>query len=126
MLLMLILYIYLNLFIRMRFAFKSFQNLITLVTLRRLKVVSKPSQISLSSIIIEPCHQLVNPHVHPTDFQTRIRMNMFKPLRLPYHLHPYPLDFLEYLPHFSGEDHVSAEKHLGAFVNFVDNLEISS
>jgi hypothetical protein len=51
-------------------------------------------------------------------------MKMFKPLRLPYLLHPYPLDFLEYLPRFSGEDHVTAESHLGAFENFVDQFEI--
>jgi hypothetical protein len=49
---------------------------------------------------------------------------MFKPLRLPYHLHPYPLDFFEYLPRFSGEDHVTAERHLEAFENFVDQFEI--
>lgn len=45
-------------------------------------------------------------------------------MRLPYHLNPYPLDFFEYLPQFSGEDHVSAEKHLGAFENFIDNFEM--
>jgi hypothetical protein len=85
---------------------------------------SNPSQISLSSVIIEPCHQLVNTHVHPTSFQTRIKINIFKPLKLPYILHPYPLDCLEYLPCFSGEDHVTAERHLGAFENFVDQFEI--
>jgi hypothetical protein len=88
------------------------------------EIDSKPSRISLSSVIIEPFHQLVNPHVHPTAFQTRIKMKMFKPLRLPYHLHPYPLNFFEYLPHFSGEDHIVAEKNLGAFENFVDQFEI--
>jgi hypothetical protein len=85
---------------------------------------SNPSQISLSSVIIEACHHLVNTHVHPTSFQTRIKINMFKPLKLPYILHPYPLDCLEYLPCFSGEDHVTAERHLGAFENFVDQFEI--
>jgi hypothetical protein len=49
---------------------------------------------------------------------------VFKPLKLPAHLHPYPPYFVEYLPHFTGENHISAEKHLEAFVNFVDNLEI--
>ena len=49
---------------------------------------------------------------------------MFKPLRLPSHLHPYPLNFFEYLPHFSGEGHIIAERHLGAFENFVDQFEI--
>ena len=49
---------------------------------------------------------------------------MFKPLRLPYLLHPYPLDFLEYPPQFSREDYVTTESHLGAFENFVDQFEI--
>jgi hypothetical protein len=93
--------------------------------LEEVEIDSKPSQISLpSAITVEPCHQLVKPHIHPTSFQTRIRDKMFKPLRLPYHLHPYPLDFFEYLPRFSGEDHVTAERHLEAFENFVDQFEI--
>ena len=45
-------------------------------------------------------------------------------MRLPYHLNSYPLDFFEYIPRFSGEDHISAEKHLEAFHNFIDNFEI--
>jgi hypothetical protein len=49
---------------------------------------------------------------------------VFKPLQLSAHLHPYPLDFVEYLSHFTGENHISAKKHLEAFVNFLDNLEI--
>ena len=50
---------------------------------------------------------------------------MFKTLILPYHLHPYPPNFVEYLPHFTGEDHIIAENHLGSFHNFIDNFEIS-
>jgi hypothetical protein len=93
--------------------------------LEEVETDSKPSLISSPSVVtVEPCHQLVKPHIHPTSFQTRIRDKMFKPLRLPYHLHPYPLDFLEYLPRFSGEDHVTAERHLEAFENFVDQFEI--
>jgi hypothetical protein len=84
----------------------------------------KLSQISLSSVTIEPSNHLVNPHDYPTAFQTRIRMKMFKPLRLPYFLHPYPLHCLEYLPWFSREDHVTAKRHLGDFENFVDQFEI--
>jgi hypothetical protein len=45
---------------------------------------------------------------------------MFKTLRITYHLDPYPLDFLEYLPRFSRGDHFTAERHLEAFENFVD------
>jgi hypothetical protein len=86
---------------------------------------SQPSQISSSSAItFEPCQQLGKPYIQPTYFQTRIRDKMFKPLRLPYHLHPYPLDFFEYLPRFSGEGHATAKRHLEAFENFVDQFEI--
>jgi hypothetical protein len=49
---------------------------------------------------------------------------MFKPLRLPQHLHPYPPYSFEYLPWFSGEDHVTTERHLGAFEKFIDQFEI--
>jgi hypothetical protein len=51
-------------------------------------------------------------------------MKMFKPLRLPYLLYPYPLDFFEYLPWFSGENQVSAERHLESFEDFIDRFEI--
>jgi hypothetical protein len=86
---------------------------------------SQSSQISLPSVIpVEPCHQLVNPHDQPTAFQIKIRNKLFKPLRLPLDLHPYPLYSFEYLPRFSGEDHITAERHLGAFENFVDQFEI--
>jgi hypothetical protein len=93
--------------------------------LKEVETDSKPCQISTPfAITFEPCHQLVNPHDHPTAFQTKIRMKLFKPLRLPYPLHPYPLDYLEYIPWFSGEDHVTTERHLGAFENFLDHFEI--
>ena len=49
---------------------------------------------------------------------------MFKPLIIPSHLHSYPPNFVEYLPWFTREDHVTVEKHLGTFENFVDNFEI--
>ena len=49
---------------------------------------------------------------------------MFKPLRLPYHLNPYPLDLFKYLPQFFGDDHVTAERHLGDLENFLDQFEI--
>jgi hypothetical protein len=49
---------------------------------------------------------------------------LFKPLNLPYHLHPYPLDFFKYFPHFSIEDHVTAKRHAEAFENFIDQFEI--
>jgi hypothetical protein len=63
--------------------------------------VSKPIHVSsTSSFIIDHSNQLVNPHDQPTSFKTRIIMKMFKPLRIPYHLNPYPLDFFEYIPRF--------------------------
>jgi hypothetical protein len=92
--------------------------------LEEIEIDEKISQISLSSVTIEPSNQFVNPHDYPTTFQTRIIMNMFKPLRIPYLLHPYPLDCLEYLPQFFGEDHATNERHLGAFENFVDQFKI--
>ena len=49
---------------------------------------------------------------------------MFKPFRLPYLLHPYPSYFVEYLLHFTGKDHITAEKNLESFHNFIDNFEI--
>jgi hypothetical protein len=51
-------------------------------------------------------------------------MKMFKPLKLPYLLHPYPLDCYEYLPWFSGENQVSAERHLESFEDFIDRFQI--
>jgi hypothetical protein len=85
----------------------------------------QPPQISSHPVVtVEPCHQCVKPHIQPTSFQTRIRDKLFKPLKLPYHLHPYPLDFFKYFPHFSGEDHVTAERHVEAFENFIDQFEI--
>jgi hypothetical protein len=86
---------------------------------------SQSSQISLPSIIpTEPCHHLINPHDHPTSFQIKIKNKLFKPLRLPYRLNPYPLDSFEYLPRFSGEEPITAERHLEAFEIFVDQFEI--
>jgi hypothetical protein len=47
------------------------------------EIDSKPTQTSTPfALISEPCHQLVIPHNQPTAFQTKIRMKMFKPLRL--------------------------------------------
>jgi hypothetical protein len=84
-----------------------------------------PSQISLPSVIaVEPSHLLVKSHIQPTSFQAKIGDKMFNPLRLPHHMHPYPLFSFKYLPRFSGEDHVTAERDLEAFENFVDQFEI--
>ena len=41
-----------------------------------------------STITAKTCEQLVEPHFQLTDFQSRLRQKMFKPLRLPYILHP--------------------------------------
>jgi hypothetical protein len=60
---------------------------------------SQPSQISLPHVVyVEPPQPLVESHIQPTSFQANIRDMMFKPLRLPHHLHPYPPYSFEYLP----------------------------
>ena len=64
------------------------------------------------------------PHDQSTAFQIKIRMKMFKPLKLPSHLHPYPLDCYEYLPWFFGENQASTERHLESFEDFVDCFQI--
>jgi hypothetical protein len=93
--------------------------------LEEVETNSKPSLISAPHVVtFEPCHYLVKTHIQLTIFQAKIRDKIFKPLRLPYHLHPYPLDFIEYLPHFFGEDHVTTKRHLEAFENFIDQFEI--
>jgi hypothetical protein len=94
-------------------------------SLKEVENNSQSSQISLPSIIlVEPYHQLVNPHDQATAFQIKIINKLFKPLRLPYCINSYPLDSFEYLPRFSREDHVTAERHLGAFENFIDQFDI--
>jgi hypothetical protein len=79
---------------------------------------------SPSVITTEHVHLLVKPHIQLTSFQANIRDKMFKPLRLPLDLHPYSLYSFEYLPQFSGEDQVTAERHFEAFENFVYQFEI--
>ena len=49
---------------------------------------------------------------------------MFKPLKLPSHLHPYPLDCYEYLPWFYGENQALAERNLECFNDFIDHFQI--
>jgi len=121
MLFMLILFPYLSMFIKMSFSFKSLLKPINHITSWRSKTDSKPSQILVT---IEPSNYLFTPHDHPTAFLSKIRMNMFKPLRLPCHLNPYPLDCLEYLPQFSEGNQFLAERHLESFENFVDQFKI--
>ena len=77
-----------------------------------------------STITAETCEQLVEPNFKLTYFQSRLRQKMFKPLRLLSLLHPYPSYFVEYLPHFTGKYHITTEKHLGSFHNFIDNFVI--
>ena len=53
------------------------------------EVDSNPSKISSpSTITVDSCHHFVTHLTHPTTVQTRIRDKIFKPLRLPYYLHP--------------------------------------
>ena len=74
-----------------------------------------------STITFKACNQLVKSCFQFTEFQSIVRQKMFKPISMPYHLHPYPPNFVEYLPHFTGEDHITSENHLGSFHNFIDN-----
>ena len=93
--------------------------------LEETKTDSKPMQISaLIAITFEPCQQIVIPHDWPTGFQIKIKMKMLKPLKLPSHIHPYPLDCYEYLPWFSGENQASTERHLEYFEDFIDCFQI--
>ena len=93
--------------------------------LEETKTDSKPMQSStLVAITFEPCQQIVIPHDQPTNFQIKIRMKMFKPLKLPSRLHPYPLDCYEYLPWFSRENQASAERNLESFEDFIDRFHI--
>ena len=87
-------------------------------------LVENKADLLPSTITAETCEQLVEPHFQLTDFQSRLKQKMFKPLRLPFLLHPYPSYFLEYLPHFIGKDHITAEKNLESFHNFIDNFKI--
>jgi hypothetical protein len=94
--------------------------------LEKIEIVSDPVQILAPLVLIsEPCHELVNSHDQPTAFQVKIRMKMFKPLKLPLLLHPYPDDCYEYLPLFSGENQTSAEGHAESFLDFVDRFSIT-
>jgi hypothetical protein len=90
-----------------------------------IEIDSKYTQTSVPVVTTaEPFHQHCIPYEQPTAFQTKIRMKMFRPLKLPHPLHPYPLDCYEYLPCFSGENQVSAERHLEYFEDFVDRFQI--
>ena len=64
--------------------------------LEEVELVSKPIHIAAPfSLIADPSYETINPHVQPTAFQVKIRNRMSKPLRIPYHLNPYPLDFFK-------------------------------
>ena len=84
---------------------------------------SNPVQTSAPlGISVEPCNKPINIHDHSSSFQNKIRIKMFKTLRLPFLLHPYPLDCFEYLPWFFLENQVSAKRHLESFEDFVDRF----
>jgi hypothetical protein len=90
-----------------------------------IEIDSKPTQTLVPTVTIaESFHQPLIHQEKPTAFQTKIRMKMFKPLRMPYPLHPYLLDCYEYLPQFFGENQVSDERHLESFEDFVGRVEI--
>jgi hypothetical protein len=93
--------------------------------LEEIEIDSKPIQSStLITITSETCQQIVIYHDQPTTFQIKIRMTMFKPLKMPSHLHPYPRDYYEYLHWFSRENQASSQRHLEPFLDFVDHFQI--
>jgi hypothetical protein len=51
----------------------------------------------------------------PAKIHPRV-LNRYKPLKLPLVLHDLPPKFFKYLPIFNGEDDVTTEKHMAAFV----------
>jgi len=71
----------------------------------------------IPEIPIEHCIQF-------TEVQSIIRRGFFKPLKQLAIIHAYPLNFFEYLPMFIGGDHITVEKNLEDFQNFIDNFEI--
>jgi hypothetical protein len=105
--------------------FKFLQNLINHVILKKLQLFQNPVifQLLLPKKF-EPCQQLTIFHYQPTAFQIKIRMKMFKTLKIPSLLHPYPLDCYEYLPLFSRENQASAQRHLESFEDFIDHFQI--
>ena len=56
-------------------------------------LVENKADSLLSIITGETCHQPIETHSQPTEFQCRIRERRFKPLRLSSTLHPYPPKF---------------------------------
>jgi hypothetical protein len=87
----------------------------------KIEIDSKPIESSIPfGITDEPDHQ----PVQPTSFQIKIRTKMFKPLKLPALLHPYPDNCYEYIPWFSGENQALDERHLESFLDFIDRFQI--
>jgi hypothetical protein len=76
-----------------------------------------------SEVPVEPCNQPVDLFGQPSEFQLRI-IEFFKPLMLPPILNAYPPVFFEYLHVFKGYDHITIDKHMEAFEDFVENFEI--
>jgi hypothetical protein len=76
-----------------------------------------------SEVPVEPYNHPDEFFVQPTEAQLRIR-EIFKPLKMPPILNGYPPMFFEYLPLFKGDDHITVEKHIEAFEDFIFNFEI--
>ena len=51
-------------------------------------------------------------------------LNRYAPLNLPQPMNAMPQEYLKLLPHFTGEDKITAEKHLPVFCNFAENLNV--
>jgi hypothetical protein len=72
---------------------------------------------------VETCNQPIDLCVPPSKVQLRIK-EFFKPLKMHPILNSYPPMFFDYLPMFKGDHHITVEKHMESFDDFVDNFEI--
>jgi hypothetical protein len=87
----------------------------------KIEIDSKPIESSIPfGITDEPDHQ----PIQPIAFQIKIRMKMFKPLKLSNLIHPYPDNCYEYIPWFFDEIQSLAERHLESFLDFINHFQI--
>jgi hypothetical protein len=81
------------------------------------KPVNNKADLSPPQVITAPFYGQL------TYVQSKIREG-YKPLKLPFVPHDYPPKFLDYLPRFNGEDHVTIKQHMVSFEWFTDILQI--
>ena len=63
----------------------------------------------------------------PPNRMDAIVTSRYAPLILPHPMNPLPAgDYLKYMPKFTGEGDITAEKHLATFYSYADNLNIEN